>query len=578
VLDELPETLDETYERTLREINKADWELAHRLFQCVAVASRPFRIEELAEFLAFDFQAGPIPKFREDWRTEDPIGVVLSTCTTLLSLGDDHGSQVIQFSHFSVKEFLTSTRFAKRYDTISSRYNISMTHAHTIVVQACLGMLLHLDDNITRDGLKTFPLAEYAAEHWFNHACFEGVSENAEECMKQLFDASKRHLAVWVWIKDPVRPWRSHRQTERPSIPRETSLHYAAFCGLHLIVKFLAIKHPQDLHSQHFDNKLTPLHLASQMGHVEVARLLIEQGANATVKGKDGITPLHLATREQRIDLVRLLVEQGADVAAKDNDERTPLHFAVREGSVDLARLLIEHGADVTAKDNARLTPLHFAIWEGSVDLTRLLIEHGADVSTEDIDGLTPLRLAMREGYADLARLLIEQGAGMTTKDNDNMTSLQWAEWDPSVDFKFADLPVDHGTSMATKDIGGLLATQLQLAVREGNVDIVRLLVEHGADITTVDIDGFTPLHWAVREENVDLARLLVGHGADTTAEDIDGLTPLQLAAEKGSLDLVRLLAEHDAQYKRDPFRRIGHRFLELWQSITSSSTTQLGA
>jgi ankyrin repeat protein len=149
---------------------------------------------------------------------------------------------------------------------------------------------------------------------------------------------------------------------------------------------------------------------------------------------------------------------------------------------------------------------------------------------------------------------------------------------DPSVDFKFADLPVDHGTSMVTKDIGGLLATQLQLAVREGNMDILRLLVEHGADITTVDIDGFTPLHWAVREENVDLARLLVGHGADTTAEDIDGLTPLQLAAEKESLDLVRLLAEHDAQYKRDPFRRIGHRFLELWQSITSSSTTQLGA
>jgi len=62
----LPETLDETYERTLREINKADWEFAHRLFQFVTVSSRPLQVKELAELLAFDFKAGPIPKFYED--------------------------------------------------------------------------------------------------------------------------------------------------------------------------------------------------------------------------------------------------------------------------------------------------------------------------------------------------------------------------------------------------------------------------------------------------------------------------------------------------------------------------------
>ena len=59
-LAELPETLDETYKRTLREVNKADWELAHWLFQVVAVASHPLRVEELVEFLAFDFNAGVV--------------------------------------------------------------------------------------------------------------------------------------------------------------------------------------------------------------------------------------------------------------------------------------------------------------------------------------------------------------------------------------------------------------------------------------------------------------------------------------------------------------------------------------
>ena len=40
-LDELPATLDETYERTLRDIKETNWEFAQRLFFCVAVAFRP---------------------------------------------------------------------------------------------------------------------------------------------------------------------------------------------------------------------------------------------------------------------------------------------------------------------------------------------------------------------------------------------------------------------------------------------------------------------------------------------------------------------------------------------------------
>ena len=63
-LDELPATLDETYERTLREIKDKMSEYARRLLLCVAVAYRPLRVEELAEILAFDFER-PIPAFRE---------------------------------------------------------------------------------------------------------------------------------------------------------------------------------------------------------------------------------------------------------------------------------------------------------------------------------------------------------------------------------------------------------------------------------------------------------------------------------------------------------------------------------
>ncbi len=87
-LDELPGTLDGTYERTLREIKDTNWEFARRLLLCVAAAFRPLRVEELAEFLAFDFKAGSIPKYREDWRVEDPLEAVLSSCSTLLAVVD----------------------------------------------------------------------------------------------------------------------------------------------------------------------------------------------------------------------------------------------------------------------------------------------------------------------------------------------------------------------------------------------------------------------------------------------------------------------------------------------------------
>jgi hypothetical protein len=81
-----------------------------------------------------------------------------------------------------------------------------MTRAHTLVARVCLGTLLHLPEDITKDSLQEFPLAEYAGEHWVDHARFEDVSQKVEDGMKQLFDPRKSHLAVWVWIHDPEVP------------------------------------------------------------------------------------------------------------------------------------------------------------------------------------------------------------------------------------------------------------------------------------------------------------------------------------------------------------------------------------
>ena len=110
ILEQLPKTLDETYERVLKEIKESNRENARRLLHCLAVAVRPLRVEELAEFLTFDFDSarGSIPNFHADRRPKDPEEAVLSLCSSLITVVDNRGSRVAQFSHLSVKEFLVS--------------------------------------------------------------------------------------------------------------------------------------------------------------------------------------------------------------------------------------------------------------------------------------------------------------------------------------------------------------------------------------------------------------------------------------------------------------------------------------
>ena len=115
-MEELPDSLDETYERMLKEIRKPNHDHARQMLQCLVAAVRPLRVAELAEVLAFDFSAGleGIPKLKPGWRWEDHDEAVMSTCSSLVMIvgtkeGDkdeNEDSRIVQFSHFSVKEFL----------------------------------------------------------------------------------------------------------------------------------------------------------------------------------------------------------------------------------------------------------------------------------------------------------------------------------------------------------------------------------------------------------------------------------------------------------------------------------------
>jgi ankyrin repeat protein len=565
-LGELPESLDGTYERILQDINRANWESARRLFQCVAVASRPLLIEELAEFLAFDFDVEPTPVFRMDWRPEDPIDAVLSTCSSLLAVVKRGDLTFIQFSHFSVKEYLTSTRLAGAKKLIS-RYHISMAPAHTLMAQACLGILLHLDEKeITRDRLKNFPIVEYAAKYWVDHARFDSVSANTQDAMKRLFDPRTPHLAVWLWIYDPTISWRI--RSERPTQPKGSCLHYSACFGFHDLVMFLLNECSPDVNARGFDDmtalhwasrgghlgtaqvllergadvrvrdkkKWTPLRYALDRGHIEVARVLLEHGAETRAQGMDRWIPLCWASRHGHVEVVRLLLKHGAEASTRDRNKSTPLHLALEGGHVEVALLLLDYGAVAGAQDKNKSSAMHLASKGGHTEVVQVILERNVDVNVEDKDEATPLRYALEEGHVEVTRLLLEYRAGTNAQGKDEWIPLCWASRHGHVEV--ARLLLMHGANFQDKHE----STPLHLASHNGHVEVAQLLLEYHADANAKKTDKSTPLHLASRSGHVEVARLLLEHGVDASAQDKSKSTPLHLASAGGYVEVARLL------------------------------------
>ena len=156
----------------------------------------------------------------------------------------------------------------------------------------------------------------------------------------------------------------------------------------------------------------TELHKVVSRGDVELARLLLEQGADPNARDDLGCTPLHEAALTRSVELASLLLAHGADPNAEDNWENTPLHDAARARAVNIVRLLLDHGADPNRYNVHDETPLAMAASRGVPELVQLLLERGARPNVRDRCGFTPLRLAREFGKSDsVVRLLLEHGA-----------------------------------------------------------------------------------------------------------------------------------------------------------------------
>ena len=415
-LKDLPESLDETYEGILKEIKRPNRKHALRVLQCLVVAIRPLRVTELAEVLAVDFNDTEGPKLKTDWRWEQQEFALLSACSSLIAIVQAGDSRVVQFSHFSVKEYLTSPRFAAKSGEVSNYYYIGLEPAHTILAQTCLGVLLQTQDDGEGHIPRDHPLVRYAAEHWTTHAQLGELSSCLYKGMECLFDADKPHFNVWRTLFDiDTRPkinatfhWFAPNG-KSPASP----LYYAALCGFQNLVKHLIIKNPKDV-NVNGGYYVRPLVAALAGEHFQTADLLHHNDADLHVQGGFGMTPLHAAAFSGNLKVVRILIKyHPADINARDEDGSTPLVWAsighnFKDGSV--LRFLLQHGADINMRDPFGGTPLFMASISGALEVVRLLLERGADVDARRNDGKTAMQVAAKGGHDEVVRLLREHG------------------------------------------------------------------------------------------------------------------------------------------------------------------------
>ena len=422
MLKELPETLDETYERILRDINKANRDHAHRLLQCLTVAVRPLRVAELAEVLAIDFRTASCvetSKLNMDWRWEDQQEAVLSTCSSLISVVDEKGSQTVQFSHFSVKEFLMSSRILGSSADVSA-FHVLPEPAHTVLAEACLGVLARLGEILDEKYVEDkFPLARYAAKHWVDHARFENVSTHIRQGMEDLFDPNKPYFAAWLQVHDidtePLHGsllyWFAASSSNKRS-SSAFSLYYAALCGFCDLAEQLIMKHPQQVYNTggYF---ISPLGAALRGRYFKIAQALYECGADVDVQGVQNYTLLYGASSSGDFEIVQWLLSHHANPNNRGQiDGWTSLHTAAYNGRVEVARLLLQYKADKQAHDNDGRTPLHVAVEShGHVGVVRLLLEYDADVNAQDNKGRTAFQVALECGYHCIAELLSDHGS-----------------------------------------------------------------------------------------------------------------------------------------------------------------------
>ena len=294
------------------------------------------------------------------------------------------------------------------------------------------------------------------------------------------------------------------------------------------------------------------LHVAVKNNAPNLARLLLQKGANLDLKDNCGETPLHIAVKNGTEEMVKLLLDWDADTEIKDTRGSTPIQTASLRGKNEsIPLLLIERRADAETRDCRGLTPLGNAIESDSPSSAQILIRHGANVNATSSDfSSTLLCKAVREKKEWAVKMLLEKGANSQTIDSKGRQALYYAvEAGQELMVKWL-LSYGGMKKGIAKPVSFRKTSTLDCAVRGSNLSIVEMVLKAGADTNEQDFLGNTPLHESITFARTHLAQivgLLLNFGAQVNIANNRAETPLHLAVWLRQSEVVPILLDAGA-------------------------------
>ncbi|KAJ8665291.1 hypothetical protein QAD02_006953 [Eretmocerus hayati] len=315
----------------------------------------------------------------------------------------------------------------------------------------------------------------------------------------------------------------------------------------------------------------TPLHFAADYECIETVKLLLQYGADMSIKNGKNLTALHTAIQGNNKEIIDVILSAHVTNSKESNpvDDRGFSHFhaACMRDDPSIVEIFLKNGVDVNTRINldspdwANYTPLHFAVENKCLATVKLLLRYQADINAKDVKmGFTPLHLATVHFREEIVRELLCHGADINNKSRTGTTPLHIAASN-ATEKESASLVKILISFHADVNCTELLkfSTPLHLATLHKNYEIIELLLKNGANVNAKERDGKTPLHtMALRDPRKELdmelvesyrkiITALVDAGCDINLQDAYGRTPLHMSSLYRNLAGAFALLQHGA-------------------------------
>jgi ankyrin repeat protein len=305
------------------------------------------------------------------------------------------------------------------------------------------------------------------------------------------------------------------------------------------------------------DNKCKALKAVASLEDLRIARLLVENGAEANDKEPYSRhhSALTIAAGVGNLVMVEFLLQLNADVSGKaayGPPEKSPLRAAAEQGHITVVEKLLQSGATI---DGTK--PLHGAAGSGHAAIVRRLLKAGADIEGGEIWNPyardkprrtrehTALQEAALGGHLETMETLLEAGADVHVPAADRgRSALQAAAENGSVDVVRRLLTAGANVNEPASEWG---RTSLQAATENGHLEVVEILLGAGAQVETeVAYSKFPAIALASEKGHLSIFRALLDHMNAQNAADTHSVrvNALQKAAGKGHREIVQALLD----------------------------------